>query len=61
MQNKNNCFRKAIEDSLKNAELTVKYLEHEPPELSEGQICAQTKSNIESLKVIMASTAASDI
>lgn len=61
MQNKDNCFRKAIEDSLKNAEQTVKYLKHEPIELSEGQICTQTKANIESLKVIMASTAASNI
>lgn len=61
MQNKDNCFRKAIEDSLKSAEETVRYLQHEPIELSEGQICAQTKANIESLRVILASTAASDI
>lgn len=58
MQNKENAFRKAIEDSLMNAKETVRLLEHEPAELSEGQICAQTKSNIESLKVILASTAA---
>lgn len=61
MQNKDNCFRKAIEDSMRNAEETVRLLGHEPTELSEGQICAQTKANIESLKVILASTAASDI
>lgn len=61
MQNKDNCFRKAIEDSLKSAEETVRYLQHEPIELSEGQICAQTKTNIESLRVILASTAAPDI
>lgn len=61
MQNKDNCFRKAIEDSLKSAQETVRYLQHEPIELSEGQICAQTKANIESLRVILASTAAPDI
>lgn len=36
MQNKDNCFRKAIENSLVNAEETIRYLAHEPPELSEG-------------------------
>lgn len=61
MQNKDNSFRKAIEDSFYHAEETVRFLGHEPIELSEGQICAQTKANIESLKVILASTAASDI
>lgn len=61
MQNKDNCFRKAIEDSLKSAEQTVRYLQHEPFELSEGQICAQTRANIESLRLILASTATSDI
>lgn len=61
MQCKDNCFRKAIEDSLYNAEQTVRYLQHEPAELSEGQICAQTKTNIDSLKMIVASTAAPDI
>lgn len=61
MQNKDNCFRKAIEDSLESAEQTVRYLHHEPIELSEGQICAQARANIESLKLIMASTAAPDI
>lgn len=61
MQNKDNCFRKAIEDSLKSAMETVRYLQHEPAELSEGQICAQAKANIESLRVILASTAPSDI
>lgn len=61
MQNKDNCFRKAIENSLQNAEETVRYLTHEPVQLSEGQICAQTKANIESIKLILASTAAPDI
>lgn len=61
MQNKDNSFRKAIEDSFYHAEETVRLLGHEPIELSEGQICAQTKANIESLKVILASTAPSDI
>lgn len=61
MKNKDNCFRKAIEDSLKCAEQTVRFLQHEPIELSEGQICAQTRANIESLRLILASTATSDI
>lgn len=61
VQNQDTFFRKAIEDSLRNAEETVRLLRHEPAELSEGQICAQTKANIESLKVILASTAAPDI
>lgn len=61
MQNKDNCFRKAIEDSLKSAEQTVRYLKIEPIELSEGKICAQARANIESLRLILASTAASDI
>lgn len=61
MQNKDNCFRKAIEDSLKSAEETIRFLQHEPAELSEGQICAQAKANIESLRIILASTAASDV
>lgn len=61
MQNKDNCCRKAIEDSLKNAEETVRLLGHEPTELSEGQIANQTRENIKSLKMILASTAASDI
>lgn len=61
MQNKDNCFRLAIEESLKSATETVRLLQHEPIELSEGQICAQAKANIESLKVILASTAPSEI
>lgn len=61
MQNKDNCFRNAIEDSLKSAVETVRLLQHEPSELSEGQICVQTRANIESLKVILASTSATDV
>lgn len=84
MQNKDSCFRKAIEDSLRSADETVhfhymqlcimvcvfdlcvcvfqlRFLQHEPIELTEGQIHAQTKANIESLKVILASTAANSI
>lgn len=55
MQKKDNRFHAAIEDSLKSAEDTVRYLLHEPIELNEGQICRQAKANIESLKVILAS------
>lgn len=54
---KDSSYRKPIEDSLKSAEEAVRLLQHEPIELSEGQVCNQAKANIESLKAILTSTA----
>lgn len=54
MQKNDKRFYRAIEDSLKAAEETVRLLQHEPIELSEGQVCHQAKANIESLKMILA-------
>lgn len=55
MQSGDDRCRMAIEDSLKHAEETVRYLQHEPIELNEGQICNQAKANADSLKNILAS------
>lgn len=60
-QEKKNCFRGAIEESLRNAEETVRLLQYEPIVLSEGKICEQAKKNIQSLKMVLASANGSDI
>lgn len=47
-----------MEESIANALEAVRYLQHEPIELCEGQICTQARANIESLKAILASPSA---
>lgn len=51
-------FRGALEESLRNAEAVVRLLQHEPVELSEGQMCAQARLNADSLRVMLSTTAA---
>lgn len=46
-------FRGALEESLSSAVDVIRYLEHEPAELSEGQMCAQARLNAESLRVML--------
>lgn len=60
IENKNDCFRGAIEESLINADETVRLLQHEPILLSEGQICAQAKINSDTLRMILAAANGSD-
>lgn len=60
-EERNASFRGALEESLKNAEDVVRLLEKEPIILSEGQICAQAKLNIESLKELLGTTSTSEI
>lgn len=57
-QERNNNFHGALEESLKNAEETIRLLQHEPAVLSEGQICTQAKLNVESLKTLLGLAAA---
>lgn len=52
-QHLNENFRGALEESLLNAEETVRLLEKEPTILSEGQICTQAKINVNSLKTLL--------
>lgn len=61
LQESNGSFRGALVESLHNAEACVRLLDKEPNILSEGQICAQAKVNAESLKVLLATTSASDL
>lgn len=60
-QQLNDNFRGALEESLNNAEEAIRYLQHEPKMLNEGQICAQAKINVESLKIMLASTTGVEI
>lgn len=54
-------FRGALEESLSTANKVIYYLQHEPKELSEGQLHAQAKVNSESLRLLLAQTACVDI
>lgn len=60
-QERNANFRGALEESLKNAEVCVRLLQKEPTMLSEGQICAQAKLNVESLQVLLATMTPAEI
>lgn len=60
-QQLNNNFRGALEESLHNAYEVIRYLQHEPIELSEGQICKQARMNAESLQVLLSQTAGAEI
>lgn len=51
-------FRGALEESLLCAERVIQLLQHEPIELSEGQMCAQARRNADQLRGILAQTAA---
>lgn len=54
-------FRGPLEDSLSSAVDVIRYLQHEPAELSEGHMCAQARLNAESLRVMLSASAASRI
>lgn len=60
-RDQNGNFRGALERSLYHAEESVRRLQKEPTILSEGQICTQAKLNVESLKVLLASTSIAEI
>lgn len=60
-QERNGNFRGALEESLKNAEECVRLLQREPTILSEGQICAQAKLNVESLRVLLATMSPAEL
>lgn len=60
-QEKKSFFHGAIEESIKNADETVRLLRYEPIVLSEGQIREQAKKNIQSLKMVLASTNGTEI
>lgn len=61
IHNGSGCFRGALEESIQNAQETVRYLHHEPIVLSEGKICQQAKLNIDSLKLILTSAMSSKV
>lgn len=56
-QQLNNSFKGAFEESLFNAEETIRLLDKEPSVLPEGKICEQARINAESLKVLLGTTA----
>lgn len=56
LTNKEDRFKSAMEESIECAVEAVRFLQHEPVELSEGQICVHARANIEALKMILAST-----
>lgn len=58
-QQLNNSFKGAFEESLLNAEETIRLLDKEPNVLPEGKICEQARINAESLKVLLGTTASS--
>lgn len=60
-QQLNDNFRGALEESLNTANKVIYYLQHEPQELSEGQLCAQARVNAESLRALLAQTAGIEI
>lgn len=61
IKNGSNFYRSALDESIQNAEETVRLLQHEPILLSEGQICHQAKQNLEMLKMMLASAQPSKI
>lgn len=61
LANRHNLFRTIMEESIASATEAVSYLQHEPIELCEGQICTQARANIESLKAILASPSAAGL
>lgn len=56
----NNSFKGAFEESLYNADETIRLLEKEPNILPEGKICAQARINAESLRVLLGATSSID-